>query len=91
MTTKHDEGKDRWDLLPFAEIQEVVKVLTFGAGKYGAHNWRTVENPQDRYFAAAMRHITAYQLGEAADQESGLNHLAHAICCLLFMMAGEEQ
>ena len=35
---KDDDGKPRWDLLPFAEAEEVVKVLTYGARRYGDHN-----------------------------------------------------
>lgn len=83
---KHDNGKPRWDLLPWRPVTEVVKVLTFGAGKYGADNWQTVPNARNRYFAAAMRHLTAWESGERLDPESGYHHLAHAICCLLFLM-----
>jgi hypothetical protein len=31
---KHDKGKPQWDLLPWKEMEDVVKVLTFGASKY---------------------------------------------------------
>ena len=48
---KYDQDKDRWDLVPWSEFKEVVKVLTYGASKYGPENWKNVENPQDRYFA----------------------------------------
>lgn len=83
---KHDGEKDRWDLLPWGEVRDVVKVLTFGAGKYKDNNWQKVSNGERRYFSAAMRHITARELGERIDPESGLPHLAHAICCLLFWL-----
>ena len=33
-----------------------------------------------------MRHINAYQRGEAADLESGKSHLAHAVCSLMFVL-----
>jgi len=37
--TKYDEDKPRWDLLPFTEVEKVVKVLTMGAKKYADGNW----------------------------------------------------
>ena len=86
MTTKHDDGKLRWDLLPWGATHEVVRVLTFGATKYGASNWRTVEGWRWRYLAAAMRHIVAWARGERVDAESQLPHLAHAAACLLFLL-----
>ena len=82
---KHDSGKARWDLVPWREMEDVVSVLGFGADKYGADNWRHVSGAQERYFAAAMRHLVAWKQGEELDAESGLPHLAHATTCLLFL------
>lgn len=82
---KFDEDKPRWDLLPLRVIEYVVRVLTFGAKKYGDNNWQKVARAQERYYAAAMRHLSAWQAGEVADSESGLPHLAHAACCLMFL------
>tara|TARA_R110000850_G_scaffold11976_4_gene40740 strand:+ start:20250 stop:20531 length:282 start_codon:yes stop_codon:yes gene_type:complete len=82
---KHDTGKPRYNLIPVFSNQELAKVLTFGAEKYGAENWRKVDNAEDRYLSAAMRHIEAYRMGEITDQESGLHHLAHANACLSFI------
>lgn len=83
---KLDAGKPRWDLLPTTPLAEVVGVLTFGALKYSADGWHHVPEPRARYYAAALRHIVAYQRGETVDPESGHHHLAHAVCCLLFLM-----
>ena len=83
--TKYDTGKDRWDLLPWAEVRDIVRVLTHGAQKYADDNWKAVPDAWDRYFAAAHRHLIAHRLGERLDPESGLPHLAHAACCLLFL------
>lgn len=88
---KHDAEKDRWDLLPYSAIQEVVKVLTFGARKYGPENWKDVPDARRRYFAASQRHTIAWWSGEKIDPEWGLNHLAHACCCLLFLLWLDQQ
>lgn len=85
---KFDTDKPRWDLLLWPEIETIVKVLTYGAKKYGEYNWVQVEPFKDRYFAAFMRHIVAWQSGEDIDAESGLPHLAHAACSILFLMHG---
>ena len=45
-----------------------------------------VENPKERYYDAAMRHLYAWFNGEPKDIETGESHLAHAICCLLFLL-----
>ena len=84
--SKHDSDKMRFSLIPQQPLKDVNSVLEFGAKKYGDNNWMEVDNAQERYFNAAMRHILAWQSGELLDDESGLPHLAHAQCCLMFMM-----
>ena len=88
---KDDTGKLRYDLLPMHAIDEIVGVLTFGAKKYAPDNWRHVEDAEKRYYAAAMRHLSAWCQGEVEDEESGLSHLAHAACCLVFLMELQAQ
>lgn len=88
---KLDAGKPRWSLLPFGAIRSVVEVLEYGARKYSPGNWRLVENARERYFDATLRHLTAWWQGETNDPESGLPHLAHAACCVLFLLALEEE
>ena len=85
---KYDSEKPRWELLSPRFIQEIVKVLTFGAKKYADDNWKHVKPFEDRYYGALMRHITAWRLGEKKDPETGLSRLAHAGCCLYFLFMG---
>lgn len=87
---KFDQQKPRMDLLPMDALLEVSKVLTFGAKKYAAHNW-CAGMPWGRLLAAALRHIGAFMLGENKDPETGLSHLAHAACCILFLLAYEQR
>ena len=82
---KYDTSKDQWTLLPFDTLREVIRVLMLGAKKYSPDNWKYVL-PKERYFDACIRHLTAWQAGERKDPESKLNHLAHAICCLIFLL-----
>ena len=84
---KDDNGKLRYDLVPAGTWAKVVAVITFGAKKYDDNNWQIVvkEDPA-RYYAAMMRHIEAWWDGEKIDADSGVHHLANAICCALFLM-----
>lgn len=83
---KDDQGKAPFHLLPWAAVTEIVQVLRFGAAKYAPNQWQLVPEAKDRYFAAAMRHLVAHQGGELRDPESGHLHLAHAGCCVLFLI-----
>ena len=88
---KYDQGKNRWDLVPFGSLDDLVAVITHGADKYGDTNWKMVPDRTNRYFAAAMRHIAAWRMGELTDPESGLPHLAHAMCSLVFVMETDRE
>lgn len=87
---KADAGKDRWELLPINQIQKVVKVLTDGAKRYGDNGWRSVDNPQERFYAAMMRHLYAWRTGDKIDKESGFNHMIHVICNAIFLAEFDE-
>lgn len=82
---KFDIGKSEYGLLPPYALEETVKVLTFGAQKYERGNWIKVPDAKRRYFDALQRHIWAWHRGEKNDPESNLHHLAHAMCCLMFL------
>lgn len=83
---KHDLDKTRWDLMPWRALECVAQVMTYGAKKYCEDGWREVPGWKKRYFSAAFRHILAWMRGEKLDPESGLPHLAHATCCILFLL-----
>lgn len=82
---KDDCGKAPFHLLPSDAIEDVVWCLQDGADKYGNHNWR-VGTHWSRYLSAALRHIFAWMRREDIDRSSGKPHLAHAVCCLLFLL-----
>jgi len=87
---KADQGKIDYTYLlkdlPVS-VEEVTKVLMYGAKKYNRSNYSKVES--ERYEAAALRHIMAYLQGERLDSETGYHHLAHVTCCLLFLVERE--
>lgn len=86
--TKHDNGKPRMELLSPIAMTEMARVLTFGSIKYGPHNWRK-GIAWSRVLGAALRHLFAFICGEDKDPESGLSHLAHVGCCIMFLLEYE--
>lgn len=86
---KFDGGKLPLHLLSTEAMNQTAAVLAFGAEKYAAHNWRK-GFVWSRPLSAAMRHITAFNAGEDKDPESGLSHLAHAACCIMFLLEFEK-
>ena len=88
---KYDDKKAQWSLVPPDAMEDIVDVLTYGANKYSPDNWKRVENADTRYFNAAMRHLWAWRQGEQYDSESHKSHLAHAACCLMFLMAFDNE
>ena len=82
---KFDGNKLQYGLLPPNALKATVEILTFGAEKYEPNNWIHVPDSKRRYFDAAQRHLWDWKNGEQNDPESGKNHLAHALCCLMFL------
>lgn len=73
-----------------ALILQTARVLAFGAEKYERHNWRKGMR-WTRLAAAALRHHDSWQSGEIDDPESGLPHLGHAACCLMFLSVYQRE
>jgi hypothetical protein len=90
---KHDQEKERYDLIPVLALEAVAKVLTAGSIKYNEdyeqENWRYVPNATRRYLSATQRHIAWVRKGQKFDSESGVHHYAHAIASLMFLLEKE--
>lgn len=82
---KFDQDKPRMDLIDGYAAEELAKVLTFGAKKYAPHNWRK-GIVLSRLIAASARHLFAIMRGEDIDEETGLAHASHLMCCAMFMV-----
>lgn len=75
---KYDTHKPRMALVlgDFARAMEQVSALgTVGAIKYEDSNWLAVEDGEQRYLDALLRHLFAHLRGESQDEETGLSHL----------------
>ena len=86
---KHDGGKVPLHLLSTVALNKTAEVMAFGAKKYGTDAWRAGMD-WSRLIGAALRHITAFNGGEDVDPESGLSHMAHAACCVMFLLEYED-
>lgn len=87
---KYDSGKPPLSLISRRANEEEAKVLAFGANKYARWNWAN-GIAWSRILDAALRHIGAFADGENFDAETGLSHLAHARCCLGFLLDYEKE
>jgi hypothetical protein len=73
--------------LPKLAINAIIAVLSYGAKKYSPDNWKYVKPFKKRYLNALLRHLfQRFILNEKYDSETGLSHIAHAGCCLLFLL-----
>lgn len=89
---RYNQNKNRLELIPPEFIDEVGKVFTFGAKKYSVDNWKHLdEDQQKQIMGSLLRHIIEYHKGNKLDDESGLNHLAHAACNIAMMIWFEKQ
>mgnify|MGYP004443701135 FL=1 len=80
------DGKLMWELLPLPLLEEVVKVYTAGAQKYGPNQWQNLDNGYQRYKAALLRHLVEYEKGNPTDVDTGCLHLAQVAWNALAML-----
>ena len=85
------DGKLRWDLLPLKEIEDIVRVYTAGAKKYGDNNWQYLDDGYNRYKAALFRHLLEYEKGNKIDEETGCLHLAQVAWNAIAMLYYSKQ
>lgn len=78
---RFNSAKPDFSLIPLGTLTDEARVWMYGREKYAAWNWAK-GMPWSVPFACLMRHMAAWQSGEANDPESGLPHLAHAMCNL---------
>lgn len=85
---KYDKNKPKLSLLSGKAINELGRVLTFGAKKYGRYNWKDLKDIEDRCLSASLRHLMEILDGNLIDEETGLSHYAHVMCNMMFLIDG---
>jgi len=83
---RFNSDKPRYDLLHPVAQAGIVSVLTAGAKKYAPRNWEKGMN-WSTVLASLKRHISAIELGEDYDKETGLLHIDHVQCNAHFLSA----
>lgn len=86
-SVKNDEkdGKIRMDLIPLPVLEEIAKVFTAGAKKYGENRWQNLDNGYERYKGALLRHLTEIEKGNEIDADTGCMHIAQVATNAIFM------
>lgn len=89
--TGGQKGKkpQRYDLIPWSEMDKVAELYAFGATKYADHNWRK-GYAWSLSFASLIRHATSFWEGEALDPETGVHHMTSVVFHALALMYFED-
>lgn len=78
---KNDGVKADLGLIPLEALEECAKAFMYGEKKYHRYNF-TKGISVNRLLAAALRHINQSIWESEKDDESGDNHLGHALASL---------
>jgi hypothetical protein len=76
-------------LMGTEDYDSILGVITEGAKKYGDNSWQLVENAEQRYFAALMRHLDKEE--EINADDFNLPHSAHAVVNCIFLQWFENK
>lgn len=73
-------------------IAEIANAYQSGRVKYSLDNWRLTSDSTDsrvEYLSAVQRHLVLRATGEERASDTGVRHLAHAVCGTLMMLSRE--
>lgn len=82
--TKFDSGKVQPSLIPVKAWREIAEVMTHGAEKYGARNYRGLNVV--RVLDALKRHLLDFEERIDIDKDSGKSTLAHVGANVVMLM-----
>lgn len=63
------DDKTRWELMPLDCLEDIARVYTEGAKKYGDNTWQNLENGYQRYKAALLRHLWEFEKGMNTEEK----------------------
>jgi hypothetical protein len=81
---RYNVGKLKWSYIHWPSMEELVKVLMYGANKYAPNNWKKGLSMSE-ISESLLRHLFAFMEGEDTDPESGESHIGHIMCNVMFM------
>jgi hypothetical protein len=81
---RFNEKKLKWSLVDFKSLEDMVRVLEFGAKKYEPENWKKGLYTRE-IIESMIRHLTEFLNGEDNDIESNLPHTGHILCNAMFL------
>ena len=81
---RYNTGKPQTNEISPKFLLAMGQVLEKARAKYPRGNWEK-GNSYSVPYDSLMRHLLAWQSGEATDSESGLSHLAHAALNLMML------
>lgn len=82
---RFDQDKIKLNLIPPYSIEQIGKVFTSGAVKYGDNNWQKGMK-WSKVIGSLKRHLLKFESGEDFDEETGIYHLAHLVTNAMFLM-----
>lgn len=63
------DDKTRWELMPLDCLEDIARVYTEGAKKYGDNTWQYLDNGYQRYKAALLRHLWEFEKGMNTEEK----------------------
>lgn len=69
-------NKPKWHLVHMKSLEPLVRVMEFGADKYGPKDWMKGLD-RETILDCLMRHLIALMDGEEVDSESLQHHIGH--------------
>lgn len=81
---RFNQGKPKWSFVDFNSLEDMVRVLEYGANKYSKDNWKK-GLPYTEISESLIRHLISFLNGEDNDDESGISHVGHIMCNAMFL------
>lgn len=79
-----------WSVMPRWVALAVGRVMSVGAAKYGAFNYRDSNIAASTYQDAIERHLALWFDGEDNDDETGVSHLASVVASCALLMDAQQ-